>query len=44
MRVQYLKLLYALAGLIWTGHSWDRLAAHVTGHIPISTGTLFLRR
>jgi hypothetical protein len=41
-RLQGLKLLYALASLLWTGYwSVRLLTAHVTGHIPISSGTLF---
>jgi hypothetical protein len=40
MRMLHLKFLYALAGLIWTGYWSEKLlAAHVAGHIPISTGT-----
>jgi hypothetical protein len=42
MRVQHLKFLYALAGLLLAGYwSENLLAYHVTGHIPISIGTLF---
>jgi hypothetical protein len=41
-RMQRLKVLYALASLLWTGYlSGKLLAYHVTGHIPISTGALF---
>ncbi len=40
-RLQGLKLLYALAGLLWTGYwSVNLLSAHATEHVPISTGTL----
>jgi bacteriorhodopsin len=42
MRVRHLKLLYALAGLLWTGYcSVELLAPHITGHVPITSGTLF---
>jgi len=41
MRIRYLKLLYALASLLWTGYySVGLLAHHIADHIPISTGTL----
>ena len=41
-RIQRLKILYALASLLWTGYLSVRLLAyHVTGHIPISSGTVF---
>jgi len=40
-RIQRLKLLYALAGLLWTGYWFERvLAAHVADRTPISGGTL----
>jgi hypothetical protein len=40
-RIQRLKGLYALAGLLWTGYlSAKLLAYHVTEHVPVSTGTL----
>jgi hypothetical protein len=42
MRVRRLKLLYALAGLIFTGYcSVKLLAVHIADHVPISIGTLF---
>jgi hypothetical protein len=42
MRVRHLKLLYALASLLWTGYmSAGLLAAHIADRIPISSGTLF---
>ena len=41
-RIRHLKLLYALAGLLWTGYwSVELLGPHMTGHIPISSGTLY---
>ena len=40
--IRRLRLLYALAGLLWTGYMSVRLLAyHVTEHIPISSGTLY---
>ena len=42
MRVRHLRLLYALASLLWTGYwSAELLAAHIADRIAISTGTLF---
>jgi len=42
MRVRQLKLLYALASLLWTGGlSVWLLARHITDRIPITSGTLF---
>jgi hypothetical protein len=42
VRVRHLKLLYALAGLLWAGYwSESLIAYHISGHIPISTGMLF---
>ena len=41
-RIQRLKVLYALASLLWTGYCSVRLlASHVADHIPISSGTLY---
>jgi hypothetical protein len=41
-RIQRLKVLYALAGLLWTGYYSVRLLApHLADHIPISSGTLY---
>jgi hypothetical protein len=41
MRVRHLKLLYALASLLWTGYvSVELLAHHIAVRIPISSGTL----
>ena len=41
-RIQRLKLLYALAGLLFTGYcSVKLLAAHAADHIPVSIGTFF---
>jgi len=40
-RIRRLKLLYLFIGLLWTGYwSVRLLSAHVTEHIPISSGTL----
>ena len=42
MRVRRLKLLYALASLLWTVYSFfELLTPHIANHIPISSGTLF---
>ena len=42
MRVRHLKLLYALASLLWTGYvSVELLAPHIADRIPISSGMLF---
>jgi hypothetical protein len=42
MRVRHLKLLYALASLLWTGYvSVELLARHIADRIPISSGTVF---
>ena len=36
-----LKLLYALASLLWTGYwSVHLIALHLANHVPISIGTL----
>jgi len=36
-----LKLLYALAGLLWAGYwSVNLISPHVADHTPISMGTL----
>jgi hypothetical protein len=41
-RVRRLKLLYALASLLWTGYWYVKLlAAHIVDHIPISSGTMY---
>ena len=41
MQVRRLKILYALAGLIFTGYcSVKLLAIHIADHIPVSIGTL----
>jgi hypothetical protein len=41
MRVRHLKLLYALASLLFTGYySVGLFAHHITNHIPISSGTV----
>jgi len=40
MQVRYLKLLYALAGVLWTAYwSMKLVAAHVADRTPISSGT-----
>jgi hypothetical protein len=40
--MRHLKLLYALAALLWTGYmSVQLLRYHIAEHIPISSGTLF---
>jgi len=40
-RIQRLKVLYALAGLLLAGYwSVKLLAIHAADHTPISTGTL----
>lgn len=42
MRVRYLKLLYALASLLFTGYySVELIAWHIADRAPISGGTLF---
>jgi bacteriorhodopsin len=42
MRVRHLRLLYALASLLWTGYaSVKLLSSHIANRIPISSGTLF---
>ncbi len=42
MRVRYLKLLYTLGGLLWTGYwSANLLAYHITDRVPVSSGTVF---
>jgi hypothetical protein len=44
MRIGRLKLLYALAGLLFAGYwSVNLLAYHVTEHIPISSGAVLCR-
>jgi hypothetical protein len=41
-RMRRLKLLYALASLLWTGYcSVELLAPHIANHTRISSGTLF---
>jgi hypothetical protein len=41
MRVRRLKLLYALASLLWTGYfSAKLLAPHIAERTPITSGTL----
>ena len=41
-RIWRLKLLYALAGLVWAGYGSEKLLApHVADNIPISSGTLY---
>jgi hypothetical protein len=41
MRVRQIKLLYALASLLWLIYSSVQLLApHITNRIPISSGTL----
>jgi hypothetical protein len=41
-QARHLKLLYALAGLLWTGYYSVRLLArHFADGIPISNGTVF---
>ena len=41
LRIQYLKILYALAGLLWAGNwSWKLLAYHLSDRVPISLGTV----
>jgi Na+-translocating ferredoxin:NAD+ oxidoreductase RnfD subunit len=40
-RMRQLKLLYALAGLLWVGYCCVELfKPHIANHIPISSGTL----
>jgi hypothetical protein len=35
-----LKVLYALTGILWAGYwSENLIAAHLTDHIPFSTGS-----
>jgi hypothetical protein len=42
MQVRRLKLLYALAGLLWTvGLSAWLLAAHIADSIPVRSGTVY---
>ena len=39
--MRHLKLLYALAGLLWAGYwSVKLISAHVADHTPVSGGTL----
>jgi hypothetical protein len=39
--MRHLKLLYALASLLWTGYSSvELLTPHIANHIPISSGTV----
>ena len=41
MRARPLKLLYAMASLLWTGYySVELLARHITDRTPITSGTL----
>jgi len=41
-RIQRLKLLYALAGLLFAGY-WtaELFTAHIAGHTPISSGSMY---
>ncbi len=42
MGMQRLKLLYALAGFIFTGYcSVELIAQHITNHVPMTSGALF---
>jgi hypothetical protein len=42
LRIERLKVVYALAGLLWTAYCSVRLLApHFADHIPISSGTLY---
>ncbi len=42
MRTRRLKLLYALAGLLFAGYySAALIRYHITEHVPMSSGTLF---
>jgi hypothetical protein len=41
-RIQRLKLLYALAGLLFAGYCTAELfTAHSASHAPISSGTMY---
>jgi len=41
-RIQRLKLLYALAGLLFAGYWSEKLlAAHTADHTPVTIGTLY---
>ena len=41
MRVQHLKILYALAGSLFAGYWSEQLIAyHVANRVPISIGTM----
>ena len=41
-RLQRLKLMYALAGSLWTGYySVGLLRYHITNHVPFSSGFFF---
>ena len=40
--IERLKLLYVVAGFLWTGYwSVNLLVAHIADHTPVSSGTLF---
>ena len=42
MGVRHLKLLYALAGLLFAGYwSFGLLSYHIANRVPMSSGTLF---
>jgi hypothetical protein len=42
LRIQRLRLVYALASLIWVGYSFFELAAaHMADGRPFSSGTLY---
>jgi hypothetical protein len=42
MQLRLLRLLYALAGLLWIGYSSEKLlAAHLADRTPITISTLF---
>lgn len=42
LRIQRLKLAYALASLLWVAYSFfELLAPHIADRIPISVGTLY---
>lgn len=40
--IERLKLLYGVAGFLWTGYwSANLLISHSTTHTPVSSGTVF---
>jgi hypothetical protein len=42
LRIRRLKLVYALASLLWLGYSFFELASlHISNRKPFSSGTLF---